>query len=436
MVRLLYPSLQAPVLTTAQIPETVTESRWHQPWSEPVRRVVATCLVVAAATFVSSTPTASTGSGIFFEAGWAGPTFTNTVLYPAYPAYSGAVFSTIAPVSSWTPQWESTRVPNGLLVANQQTLAYSALPLQVYFSYGDISPLPGSRPFLAAQQQFLAPLQWGAFQGPATILESFQPFGTPVSIRGLPVHEQQVLAFAKAIPFPETVSADRWFIQVSEPVRYRGGLNTQDQEDCYFVNIAPLVFAVPLVSYPQVSEPVRIRLGLPAYEQQTLAFAEASFLETVTVDRWLLQWEPTRRLATPAANQQALAFVWVSTGTMVSAGSFAELPYVPSTRPFQAAQQQALVFLDFQPIAFTGSGKFFDIGWTGPTFTQTVLYQAWTRVQLGSFVLPTIPTFGWRMPFSEPPRVRPGMTTNQQPFLSYVTFVPAGIQFTRGYIIC
>lgn len=35
--RIIYPVYQAPVLTAAQTPETVTESRWHQPWSEPVR---------------------------------------------------------------------------------------------------------------------------------------------------------------------------------------------------------------------------------------------------------------------------------------------------------------------------------------------------------------------------------------------------------------
>lgn len=32
-----YPTLQEPVLDTPQRPEQVTESRWHQPWSEPRR---------------------------------------------------------------------------------------------------------------------------------------------------------------------------------------------------------------------------------------------------------------------------------------------------------------------------------------------------------------------------------------------------------------
>ena len=160
MVRLLYPSLQEPVLTQAQTPEVVTESRWHQPWSEPVRRIVATCLVVAAAsTFVTSpivptdapswfkplsepivkqlklpvccqpdfqpfvdiVPISFSGFGIFFETGWNGPTFIQTILYPSLPGYSESqVFSTIAPVSSWASQWETYQTTLGLLAANQQ----------------------------------------------------------------------------------------------------------------------------------------------------------------------------------------------------------------------------------------------------------------------------------------------------------------------------
>lgn len=35
MTRTLYPGKVEPILTPAQRPEQVTESRWHQPWSEP-----------------------------------------------------------------------------------------------------------------------------------------------------------------------------------------------------------------------------------------------------------------------------------------------------------------------------------------------------------------------------------------------------------------
>src|ERR1019366_4764345 len=51
MSRTLYPILQAPVLTTGQFPEAVFESKWHQPWSEPVRFKIlpALAIVLAAA---------------------------------------------------------------------------------------------------------------------------------------------------------------------------------------------------------------------------------------------------------------------------------------------------------------------------------------------------------------------------------------------------
>jgi hypothetical protein len=56
-----YPTLQEPVLTDAQRPEQVTESRWHQPWSEPVRFKINKQLAIALA-----------ASGLFFVPQQAG----------------------------------------------------------------------------------------------------------------------------------------------------------------------------------------------------------------------------------------------------------------------------------------------------------------------------------------------------------------------------
>ena len=39
MPRLIYPALQKPVLTQAMAAESVTEDRWHQPWSDPPGRI-------------------------------------------------------------------------------------------------------------------------------------------------------------------------------------------------------------------------------------------------------------------------------------------------------------------------------------------------------------------------------------------------------------
>lgn len=56
-----YPTLQEPVLDTPQRPEQVTESRWHQPWSEPVRFKISGRLAIALA-----------ASGLFFTPQQAG----------------------------------------------------------------------------------------------------------------------------------------------------------------------------------------------------------------------------------------------------------------------------------------------------------------------------------------------------------------------------
>lgn len=56
-----YPTLQEPVLTAAQRPEQVTESRWHQPWSVPVRVKINGRLAIALA-----------ASGLFFTPQQAG----------------------------------------------------------------------------------------------------------------------------------------------------------------------------------------------------------------------------------------------------------------------------------------------------------------------------------------------------------------------------
>lgn len=60
MTRILYPIVQAPVLTTSQTPEGVTESRWHQPFSEPKRFRIAPALCIALAAsgcFYTTPPT-------------------------------------------------------------------------------------------------------------------------------------------------------------------------------------------------------------------------------------------------------------------------------------------------------------------------------------------------------------------------------------------
>ena len=56
---LIFPTLQGPVLTQSQEAEAVTESRWHQPLSEPVRVGIDPRLAVALATSSGQAPISS-----------------------------------------------------------------------------------------------------------------------------------------------------------------------------------------------------------------------------------------------------------------------------------------------------------------------------------------------------------------------------------------
>ena len=56
MTRILYPIHTEPVSTS---PETVTESRWHQPWSEPVRRAQVAAQAASGGIFVPVVVTAT-----------------------------------------------------------------------------------------------------------------------------------------------------------------------------------------------------------------------------------------------------------------------------------------------------------------------------------------------------------------------------------------
>lgn len=72
MPRILYPILTEPVLTAAQQPEQVTESRWHQPLSVPVLRGGLAVAVIVASGLVVGAPFAPAVAAVALE-GWFAP---------------------------------------------------------------------------------------------------------------------------------------------------------------------------------------------------------------------------------------------------------------------------------------------------------------------------------------------------------------------------
>jgi hypothetical protein len=138
----------------------------------------------------------------------------------------------------------------------------------------------------------------------ATILEDswHQPFNTDIVRKLRPMHTgaQQFASYVEFAPFPETVSADRWFVPFSEPTRYkqtRVALHTGAQQFASFVQFAPFAETVSADRwFVPFSEPTRFLKALPTAQQQFSALVEfAPFAESVSADRWFVPFsEPVR----------------------------------------------------------------------------------------------------------------------------------------------
>lgn len=186
-----YQAQTEPVNTS---PEQVTESRWHQPLSEPVRRRALAVAIVAA-------------SGAFY-APYVQPAQAETVT-----------------VDKWhRPFVEPTRRPSGLATADQQFLAFvKASPFAETVSLDRwLRPLsePRRSPAAVAHQQATAfwPYPIPNVDAPVGYYSIYPDRALRNS---LPVADQQTFAFVKAAPFPESVTADRWFVPLSVPTRIR-----------------------------------------------------------------------------------------------------------------------------------------------------------------------------------------------------------------------
>ncbi len=110
-------------------PETVTEDRWHQPWSEPVRPKIKPALAIA---LIASglgwdpqpiaAPTLNTG--------WQQPLSDPVRVKPSriidrYPFVASAVhIGWFAPLSEPVP-----RAKGGLIAASQQAFAFNPFPV-------------------------------------------------------------------------------------------------------------------------------------------------------------------------------------------------------------------------------------------------------------------------------------------------------------------
>lgn len=177
MSRIIYPSLQAPVLDKSQEPEQVTESRWHQPWSEPVRRVFATALIVSGPIWPLPVPTPPTISVASWEQPWSQPTKSK----------------------AFTPSPE---------------LAYGYFtPTPSVVNFGWYAPL--SDPTLPAKRVAPTEFAWGYFTPPIPPFGWYGPFSDPTLPKKPPTPTE--FAWANFTPTPPVVPAFGWYEEFSLP---------------------------------------------------------------------------------------------------------------------------------------------------------------------------------------------------------------------------
>ena len=185
MARFQYPSLTQPIVAGG---ETITEDKWHQPWSEPVRQKIAPRLAVAliasGLSLVEAPPFAETVT----EDRWHHPFSEPIRLKPGLPAGQQQFLALhprpVIAIGWYAPLAEPVRVKPGLRAERQQTVAWQAAP----------------SPFVATGWH-----NW---------------FSEPVRIKpALPVPEQHVFEFE-----PAPIISIAWHLPLAEPVRVKPGL--------------------------------------------------------------------------------------------------------------------------------------------------------------------------------------------------------------------
>jgi hypothetical protein len=256
------------------------ESKWHQPWSEPVRFKIlpAMAIALAAASGNSFNPLpipASDPSKIVSD--WFAP-FTDPVRLPprlttgaqkADFLVEAAPFTEAVLESKWHIQWQD--------------------PVRIKPDLG------------AARQQFQPQNPFGMTQ-PETILESewHFPWSEPVRLRPAPLltADQKADWLVEAAPFPETTNYAKWGYAWSEPVRLRPPpFLTAQQQAWTGVHDVDIQVLGPTSWYAPFTDPVRFRPTplLTADQKADWLVEAAPFTEAVLESKWHFAWsEPVR----------------------------------------------------------------------------------------------------------------------------------------------
>ena len=263
------------------------ESRWHQPWSEPVRQKPG--LGAANRPFMVSwgvrTPTVETVTVDKWYVALTVPVRSLPRLQPGAQPFS---FPSTRPIVSFGwHQWlsEPVRQKAGLGPHLQQTTAFQR-PIEIINLdkwYKPWEPPVRVKPsFIANQQAYAAPLITTVEA--VTVDKWCRAWVDPPKAKlSLAPAAQQSTAFVKAPPFGQTISFD-WFQNLSDPPKPKASLGVANQQFSAFVKAAPFPEATfeSKWHYPW-SEPVRNKAGLWASHQATTAFQPIFTPTTISI---------------------------------------------------------------------------------------------------------------------------------------------------------
>jgi hypothetical protein len=410
----------------APFAESVSIDKWQQPLSEPKRfPKVGTTFEQPYAYFVKAAPFPETVSADR----WQQP-LSEPVRRRGYPtqaqdelSFVGSDVATDAARWFFYPLSEPSR-RRGYSTSAQDELSFVGSDIATDTRW--FAPL--SEPTRAKKLTDFPSLSWSYLTPTAgetvTVDKYYNWLAEPVRARsGLPAYDQQVLAFVKADPFPEAISIDRWLRPLSEPKRFPAALSGAAQPYLAFVEAAPFAEAVSIDKWLlPLGEPTR-RIRFAEYPPWFPAAYYFPANPDITVEKWYAALrEPTRLRLLPTGEQPFFAFVKAAPfAEAVSVDRWQQALSEPSRR-----KQGAQLYVRFP---FVGTDTATDARWFSPLSIPT--RRKPTAVQPDGLIWSKFTPAGelitldkWFAALREPVLPRRGLPTREQPFLSFVKAAP------------
>lgn len=416
--QIIYPAHHEPVVFAV---ETITEDKWHQPWSQPVRTKPS--LITGAQQAFFAPPRIIVSFGWNEPTSWADPVrkkpgigawLQQSFTFDPFPIPAGYVPATEA---SWHYPWSTpVRVkidPRHAVALASSGNVLNPLPV-VTFDWNEPSswsdPVRLRPPLLTAQQQFTA-----KDPRPVELITEDKwhfPWSTPV--RSLPSRfagQQQFLA--TTLRTIETITEDKWHHPWTEPVRGKPGLGSWLQQsftfDPYPIPSAYVPATEASWHYPW-AEPVRFRVDPKV--SVVLAASSGNSLDPYPL--------PPVSGTAPASIETAVSFRILGIKRIIYPAYQAPVPIVAETITEDKWHQ----------------------GWSEPVRQKRDPKAAIALIASGNvldpFPLPNPVTpateASWHYPWSEPVRTRPGLLASQQQALIHVPRFVEIITLDKWYL--